>query len=88
MVKHITGGYKIKYHPDGPDGKEFEVDFTPPFKRLRLVEDLEKILGVKFPDPTKFDTEGITLCLVLFLAFFISYTYVCVCLCMYFNCHN
>ena len=77
MVKYITGGYTIKYHPDGPDGKEFVVDFTPPFKRLRMVEDLEKILGVKFPGPTEFETEGITLHFVLFLAF--SLIYVCVC---------
>jgi len=49
MVKHITGGYKIKYHPDGPEGKELEVDFTPPFRRISMVSGLEDILGVKFP---------------------------------------
>ncbi len=29
--------------------EEFEIDFTPPFKRMPLVESLEAKLGVKFP---------------------------------------
>lgn len=57
MVKYLTGGYKIKYHPDGPEGKEVEIDFTPPFRRISMTKDLEKVLGVKFPDPTTFGTE-------------------------------
>lgn len=57
MVKYLTGGYKITYHPDGPEGKEVEVDFTPPFRKIKMVEELEKILEVKFPDATQFGTE-------------------------------
>jgi len=49
LVKHITGGYKIKYHPRGPDGEEMEIDFTPPFKRISMIEGLETALKVKFP---------------------------------------
>jgi lysyl-tRNA synthetase class 2 len=56
MVKAITGGTKIVYHPEGPDGEGWEVDFTPPFKRLDLMKDLEKELGVKLPDPLTLDT--------------------------------
>ncbi|CAI9744194.1 lysine--tRNA ligase isoform X2 [Octopus vulgaris] len=56
MVKEITGDYKIKYHPDGPTGEVYEVDFTPPFRRISMIEELEKVLAVKFPDPTKFHT--------------------------------
>lgn len=41
MVKEITGGYVIKYHPDGPDGQEMTIDFTPPFKRISMVSGLE-----------------------------------------------
>ena len=55
MVKKITGGYKITFHPDGPEGEAWEVDFTPPFRRFDMVADLEKALGVKFPDTEKFD---------------------------------
>ncbi|KAK7481677.1 hypothetical protein BaRGS_00027050 [Batillaria attramentaria] len=58
MVKSLTGGYKVTYHPEGPEGEAFEIDFTPPFKRLSLIKDLEKALGVQFPAATTFDTEA------------------------------
>ncbi|XP_069073568.1 lysine--tRNA ligase isoform X1 [Pleurodeles waltl] len=57
MVKHITGDYKIMYHPDGPEGQAFEIDFTPPFRRISMVEELEKALGVSLPDTEQFETE-------------------------------
>jgi lysyl-tRNA synthetase class II len=46
MVKAITGDYKVKYHPEGPDGPVWEADFTPPFKRFYMFPELEKILKV------------------------------------------
>lgn len=58
MVKHITGGYKITYHPDGPEGQAWEVDFTPPFRRLSMTHDLEKIMGVKFPPTDSYNSDG------------------------------
>lgn len=58
MVKHITGSYKITYHPDGPEGQAYEIDFTPPFRRISMVEELEKSLGVKLPETKLFETEG------------------------------
>ncbi|XP_025115019.1 lysine--tRNA ligase-like isoform X1 [Pomacea canaliculata] len=57
LVKHLTGGYKVVYHPEGPEGEAVEIDFTPPFKRFSLVRDLEKSLGIQFPSPTTFSTE-------------------------------
>ncbi|XP_058119977.1 lysine--tRNA ligase-like isoform X2 [Anopheles ziemanni] len=56
MVYAIHGSYKIKYHPDGPEGKEFEIDFTPPFKRVSMISSLEEILKVKFPAADKLHT--------------------------------
>jgi len=56
MVKRITGGYKITYHPEGPDGEAWSVDFTPPFRRMDMMKDLEKALGVTLPAPDKLDT--------------------------------
>jgi len=56
MVKRITGGYKITYHPEGPEGEAWEVDFTPPFRRMDMMKDLEKALGVTLPSPDKLDT--------------------------------
>ena len=58
MVKHITGGYKVTYHPEGPEKEGWEVDFTPPFRRVSMIEELEKKLHIQFPDPAKLDTEG------------------------------
>ncbi|XP_070787262.1 lysine--tRNA ligase isoform X1 [Enoplosus armatus] len=57
MVKHITGGYKVTYHPDGPEGQAYEIDFTPPFRRVSMTHDLEKIIGVKFPPSDSYDSD-------------------------------
>ncbi|CAB3996965.1 lysine--tRNA ligase isoform X2 [Paramuricea clavata] len=60
MVKHITGSYKIKYHSNQTDtekGEPMEVDFTPPFKRVSMISELEKILKVTIPSPTTFGTQ-------------------------------
>ncbi|XP_026487426.1 lysine--tRNA ligase isoform X1 [Vanessa tameamea] len=57
MIKSIHGTYKIKYHPDGTEGEEVEVDFTPPFARVPMIATLEKVLNVKLPAPDKLDTS-------------------------------
>lgn len=49
MVKEITGGYKIKYQPK-PNTEEVEIDFTPPFKRISMIEGIEEKIGQKLPD--------------------------------------
>jgi lysyl-tRNA synthetase class 2 len=49
LVQHLTGGLKIKYHPNGPEGEELELDFTTPWKRFNMIEELEKQTGEKFP---------------------------------------
>ena len=41
MVKDITGSFKLKYHPDQDDpNKEVEIDFTPPWRRISMMEEL------------------------------------------------
>jgi len=57
MVKQIFGTYKVVFHPDGPEGEAKEIDFTPPFKRLRMFPDLEAVLDVKLPCPSTLETE-------------------------------
>uniref|UniRef100_A0A8C7X7C2 Lysine--tRNA ligase n=1 Tax=Oryzias sinensis TaxID=183150 RepID=A0A8C7X7C2_9TELE len=57
MVKHITGGYKVTYHPDGPEGQAYEIDFTPPFRKVSMTHDLEKAMGVKFPPTDSYDSD-------------------------------
>jgi lysyl-tRNA synthetase class 2 len=58
LVKHLFGTYKIVYHLNGPDQAPVEIDFTPPFKRLDLIGDLEKITGEKFPPATELTTPA------------------------------
>ncbi|XP_059459919.1 lysine--tRNA ligase, cytoplasmic isoform X2 [Corylus avellana] len=49
MVKELTGGYKIKYHANGSDKDPIEIDFTPPFRRIDMIEGLEKIANLNIP---------------------------------------
>ncbi|KAL7418382.1 lysyl-tRNA synthetase [Cryptotrichosporon argae] len=51
MVKYLTGGTKVKFHPQGKGegAKEYEIDFATPWKRFDMIEELEKQLNVKFP---------------------------------------
>ncbi|MBA0812785.1 hypothetical protein Gohar_026723, partial [Gossypium harknessii] len=49
MVKELTGSYKIKYHANGLDSAPIEIDFTPPFRRLDMVEELEKLANLNIP---------------------------------------
>ena len=58
MVQKVTGSYKLTYHPEGPDGVAWEADFTPPFRRIDMMEGLGKALGVTMPSPDKLDTAG------------------------------
>jgi len=49
LVKDITGGYKIKYSPK-PGMPEVEIDFTPPFKRISMIDGLEEAMKTKLPE--------------------------------------
>jgi len=57
MVKHLFGDYKIVYHPNGPENESVMIDFTPPFRRVSMYEELAKKLKVKLPDPKNLGTE-------------------------------
>jgi lysyl-tRNA synthetase class 2 len=63
MVKEITGSYKIKYQPK-PNTEEVEIDFTPPFKRISMIEGIEEKIGEKLPS---FDDPKIEVKLELIL---------------------
>lgn len=50
MVYELTNGsYKIKYHADGLDKDPIEIDFTPPFRRIDMIEGLEEMAGLSIP---------------------------------------
>eukprot|EP00760_Papus_ankaliazontas_P039678 PhM_4_TR9754/c1_g1_i1/m.80988/K04567/KARS, lysS; lysyl-tRNA synthetase, class II len=55
MVKEVTGGVKVPYNAGGT---EVTFDFTPPFRRVRMIPELERCTGKKFPD--NFETEEFT----------------------------
>ncbi|WFD32084.1 lysine--tRNA ligase [Malassezia sp. CBS 17886] len=60
LVKAVTGSHKITYHPDGtdaPDARAFEIDFSTPWKRFDMIQELEKQLGVTFPPAHELHTE-------------------------------
>ncbi|VDD92537.1 unnamed protein product, partial [Enterobius vermicularis] len=60
MVYSIHGTHKLTYHPDGPGGDTvYEVDFTPPFRRVNMYEGLQKVLGIEFPPPDQLDTPEV-----------------------------
>ncbi|GFX46571.1 lysine--tRNA ligase [Trichonephila clavipes] len=47
MVKKIKGSCIFKYNSCG---KEYDIDFTPPFKRIKIWPALEEALDMKLPD--------------------------------------
>jgi lysyl-tRNA synthetase class 2 len=49
MVLSLKGSYKIQYHGNGHDQPPIEIDFTPPWRRISMVSELEAALGAKIP---------------------------------------
>uniref|UniRef100_A0A0D3FKV2 Lysine--tRNA ligase n=1 Tax=Oryza barthii TaxID=65489 RepID=A0A0D3FKV2_9ORYZ len=49
MVKELTGGYKIKYHANGVEKPPIEIDFTPPFRKIDMIKDLEAMAKLNIP---------------------------------------
>jgi lysyl-tRNA synthetase, class II len=48
MVLEITGGYVIPYSAE-EGGEPVMIDFSPPWRRISMIDGLEQALGVKFP---------------------------------------
>lgn len=56
LVHSLYGTYKIQYHPNGRDSDDvMEIDFTPPFKRVDMMEELERLLATRLPNPLELD---------------------------------
>ncbi|KAJ6631217.1 lysyl-tRNA synthetase [Mycena sp. CBHHK59/15] len=53
LVKYLTGGTTVTYHPDGnkdqEGAREMKLDFQRPWKRYDMIQTLEEKLGVTFP---------------------------------------
>ncbi|KAL6946369.1 lysyl-tRNA synthetase [Hanseniaspora osmophila] len=58
MVKEICGSYEIQYHPNPHNPEEvMNLNFARPWKRINMIEELEKILKVKFPNGDQLHTK-------------------------------
>lgn len=49
LVLKLKGSYMFDYHPSGSDNDPVTLDFTPPWPRISMVEEIEKRTGVKLP---------------------------------------
>ncbi|XP_055807820.1 lysine--tRNA ligase [Solanum dulcamara] len=49
MVKELTGSHKIRYHANGLDNEPIEIDFTPPFRKIDMLSELEKVANISIP---------------------------------------
>ena len=58
MVQEIHGNHVVPYHPVEGEEKVFEVDWSTPFRRVPMIPELEKQLGVTFPPATEFGKPG------------------------------
>ncbi|GAA5799973.1 lysyl-tRNA synthetase [Helicostylum pulchrum] len=57
MVMKLFGKYQIQYHPQGPEGPVLDIDFTPPFKRMDMIQTLEEKLNCTFPAGDQLHTD-------------------------------
>lgn len=48
IVKSVTGSYIVPYAAE-EGGEEVMIDFTPPWKRISMIEGIEEACGEKFP---------------------------------------
>lgn len=55
LVKHVTGGYKTKFHTQ--HGEEYEVNWEKPWRRIEMIPELESKLGEKFPPGDELHTN-------------------------------
>ncbi|OJD36613.1 lysyl-trna synthetase [Diplodia corticola] len=55
LVKHVTGGYKTKFHTQ--HGEEYEVNWEKPWRRIEMIPELEAKLEEKFPPGDQLHTD-------------------------------
>ncbi|XP_075591133.1 uncharacterized protein LOC142598044 [Dermatophagoides farinae] len=55
LVKEVTGSYVITYNPEGLEKPAVEIDFTPPWKTLSFVGEIEKQINAAIPRPLESD---------------------------------
>jgi lysyl-tRNA synthetase class 2 len=58
LAVDICGSHKIKYTPPASE-TEYDVDLTPPYRRIDIVEELNKHLNVDLNDLLKLDQDAL-----------------------------
>ena len=62
MVLSVLGTTNVTFHPhtiDGEQSKPLTADFTPPFRRIDMYEELKRLLStVKMPPADTLHTES------------------------------
>ncbi|KAI4099099.1 MAG: hypothetical protein L6R37_006147 [Teloschistes peruensis] len=56
LVKHVTGSYQTTFHTQ--TGEEYHVDWEKPWKRIDMIDALEKACGEKFPPGEELHTTA------------------------------
>ncbi|KAJ0266265.1 hypothetical protein HA466_0002980 [Hirschfeldia incana] len=49
LVKELTGGYRVRYHANGYDKDPIVIDFAPPYRRIDMIGELEKMANLNIP---------------------------------------
>ena len=63
-----TRNKQVQYHANGPEEPPVEIDFSPPWRRIPMMQTLEETLGVTLPmDLTTEDARAFFLDLVVSL---------------------
>ncbi|KAI0871054.1 hypothetical protein GGS24DRAFT_77763 [Hypoxylon argillaceum] len=55
LVKSVTGSYNTVYHTQ--DGKEYQINWQPPWPRIDMIPALEEATGSTFPPADQFHTD-------------------------------
>mmetsp|Transcript_8218 Transcript_8218/g.21165 ORF Transcript_8218/g.21165 Transcript_8218/m.21165 type:complete len:594 (+) Transcript_8218:156-1937(+) len=60
LVLSLKGSYVVQYHANGMDQAPVEIDFTPPFRRVSMVEGLKEF-GIDVPLPLEAESTRLFL---------------------------
>jgi len=56
LVYHVCGSYKVKFNPDAETN--YEMDFSPPWRRINIMDTLNEMFPGKIPCPTTLHLES------------------------------
>jgi lysyl-tRNA synthetase class 2 len=72
LSSHLLHVCRCDCPQNGPDQPPVTIDFTPPFRRISMIEGLEECLKTKLPAANEYDKEGVSLAEVSFLDHYLN----------------